>query len=449
MSTDNKPTFRVIVIDDDKEMRESLVHLLETTSWQVDTFTRADSFLERIDSLEPDVILSDYRMPGMDGMEMLRQLKLKNVRVPVVLISAHGDIPMAVEAMQIGAYTFLEKPFDPRRLLSVLKHAAEQHRLNEDAERLKARLAQLSGLDRILIGQTEEISRLREDILNFSDVDAPIMLLGETGTGKEVVARALHDLSNHANGPFVVLNCATIPAERFEISMFGEAATSPGVLASADGGTLFLDEIGACPAPVQAKLLRAIETREYIPVGGEKAIPTNMRILSATNENLEAGVANGDFRADLLYRLNTLVLNLPTLRERRSDVVLLFSHFLAEYGAVYEVGPPELKHEDVSALMSHDWPGNVRELRHVAERLLLAARRGRGSVAEAIKPDHDHGDVPDTLREAVAAFERELIAKAIKTHQGKMDAVAESLGIGRRTLNEKIVKLGLDKNALI
>lgn len=445
----SQTVYNIAIVDDDREMRESLSELMEATGWQVETFNRASAILDKLDHLAPDVILSDVRMPGMDGLELLRHLKEKAGTPPVVLISAHGDIPMAVEAMQLGAYTFLEKPFDPRRLLTGLRHAAEQHRMRQDTERLKSRLTALSGLDRILIGETHEIKHLREEILDFTDTEAAVMLLGETGTGKEVVARALHDLSERAKGPFTVLNCATLPADYFEVSMFGEAGGDKGLLVKTDGGTLFLDEVAACPLPVQAKLLRAIENREVLPIGGEKPIPLNIRIVSSSNEDMTQEVAAGRFRADLLYRLNTLVLNLPTLRDRRSDIVMLFSHFLNEYGAVYEVAPSSLTAEDISALMTHDWPGNVRELRHVAERLTLAARRGRGTVSAALHPDHDLEDVPDTLREAVAAFEKELVAKAIRTHQGKMDAVAENLGIGRRTLNEKIVKLGLDKNALL
>lgn len=446
---DNIQAYRVMVVDDDKEMRESLSHLLESTNWQVDVFSRAEQVIDQRDIFKPDVILTDVRMPGMGGMELLKQLMNDPPCPPVVLITANGDIPMAVEAMQIGAYSFIEKPFDPRRLLTVLHHAAEQHRMSQDTERLKARLTSLSGLDRVLIGDAPEIKTLREDILNFAETKAPIMVLGETGTGKEVVARALHDLSLRSNGPFTALNCATIPAESFEISMFGQSGQSRGILASADGGTLFLDEIAACPLPIQVKLLRAIETREFTPIGADKAMPVDFRLLSASNDNMDEAVAKGRFRSDLLFRLNTLVINLPTLRERKSDIVLLFSHFLNEFALVYEVSAPEVTTDDVSALMSHDWPGNVRELRHVAERRTLAARRAGGSVADAIYPDHETSEVPDTLREAIAAFERELVAKAIKTHKGKMDAVAEALGIGRRTLNEKIVKLGLDKNALL
>ena len=436
--------YRVIVVDDDKAMRESLTHLLSAAKWQVQALSRAEQVAPLIPAFQPDAILSDVRMPGMSGLELLKDLSTTHAP-PVILISAHGDIPMAVSAMQDGAYSFLEKPFDPRRLLTALRHAAEQHRLTLDTQRLRAGLARLSGLDRVLLGNAPAIQNLRVDVLD---------LLGETGTGKELVARALHDLSTRSAGPFIPVNCAAIPDAFFETSMFGTTASAqadsvPGILDSADTGTLFLDEIGACPLPVQAKLLRILETREFTPLGSAVAKRADIRILSASNEKLDAAVAGGKFREDLLYRLNTVTLTLPPLRERRSDIPLLFSYFMEQYAALYEVAPPDLGTDDLAALLAHDWPGNVRELRHAAERRILAARRGRGSVVEAIRPDGDSAEVPDTLREAVAAFERQLIGQAIKTHKGRMDAVAEALGIGRRTLNEKIVKLGLKKDDLL
>ena len=439
---------RIIVIDDDREMRESLSHLLAKAGWRVEALTDASEAEARMATFQPDVVLSDVRMPGLSGLDLLRSLA-GTAAPPVVLISAHGDIPMAVEAMRDGAYSFLEKPFDPRRLLTALRHAAEQYRLRQDTTRLRARLAHLSDLDRVLLGDSKAIQDLRADILDLSDTGATVMLLGETGTGKELVARALHDLSPRAAGPFIALNCAAISEGRFEEMMFGQSDSHPGTLAGADGGTLFLDEIGTCPLPAQAKLLRAIETREFLPVGATVPIQSNFRVVSASNERLDSSVADGKFREDLLYRLNTVVLPLPPLRDRRDDIPLLYQHFAAEYAALFEIDPPDLSPEDMAALLSHDWPGNVRELRHVAERRVLAARRGRGSVAGAISLDGDSVEVPETLREAVASFERQLIAKAIQTHKGRMDDAAEALGIGRRTLNEKIVKLGLNKADLI
>jgi len=290
---------------------------------------------------------------------------------------------------------------------------------------------------------------MREDIMDLGESESPVMLLGETGTGKELVARALHDLGPRAGGPFVALNCAAIPLEHFESMMFGDGSGERGIISNADTGTLFLDEIGTCPSQIQAKLLRVIETQEFSVVGSSKSTRVNFRVVSASNEKLDQAVEEGRFRRDLLYRLNNVVLQLPSLRERREDIALLYAHFLGQQAAVYEIVAPQTSSDDLAALLSHDWPGNVRELRHVAERRILAARRGRGSVAEAIQPDLEIDGVPETLRGAIAGFERQLIAGAIKTHQGRMDAVAEALGIGRRTLNEKIVKLGLKKEELL
>ncbi len=452
MSGQDNKEFTVLVADDDREMRESLTHLLDKAGWQVEAVSSGAEAVARAPGLLPDVVLSDVRMPGMGGLELLENLQSASPEepgIPVVLISAHGDIPMAVRAMQQGAYSFIEKPFDPRRLLSVLRHAAEQFRQGLQTRRLRARLSDLSGLDRIFLGETPAIRALREEIIDLGDSDVPVMLLGETGTGKELVARALHDLGPRAGGPFVAVNCAAIPLENFESFMFGVAGGARGMLARAETGTLFLDEIGTCPPEIQAKLLRAIETKEFNRAGSDRPVRVDFRVLSASNEQLDQAVNEERFRQDLFFRLNNVVLQLPPLRERREDITLLYTHFLSQQAAVYEIVAPELTAEDTAALLSHDWPGNVRELRHVAERRILAARRGRGSVAEAIMQDGEPDEVPETLRGAVAVFEKNLIAQAIRANGGRMDAVAEALGIGRRTLNEKIVKLGLNKADLI
>lgn len=441
--------FHALIVDDDREMRDSLSHLLTRAGWRATTASSGAAALAKLEATEPDVILSDVRMPGMSGIELMQALPVGAPRI--CLISAHGDIPTAVEAVQAGAYTFLEKPFDPRRLLTVLSHAAEQHHLATSAARLKARLADLSGLDRILLGQTPQIVRLREDILSFAEIHVPVMLLGETGVGKELVAHALHDLSPQADRPFIAVNCAAIPVARFEEVMFGVDG-APGMIRRADGGALFLDEIGACPLEGQAKLLRALETGTFMPVGALAEEQVTLRVISASNEDLVAAVKEGRFREDLLFRLNTLVLSLPPLRERRDDIPFLFQHFVDRIAEVYEVSAPDLTAEDVAALIGHDWPGNVRELRNIAERYVLAARRGSVLVADAIAGIAS-GSAPDVgatnLRAAVASLERQMIARAVADHEGRMDDIAEALGIGRRTLNEKIVKLGLNKSDLL
>ncbi|MBO9400805.1 sigma-54 dependent transcriptional regulator [Shimia sp. R9_3] len=442
------PTYSLLIVDDDKAMRHSLLALMEAAGWQAEAVARGEKALERLATLAPDVILSDVRMPGMTGMELLAALDTE-LSPPLVLISAHGDIPMAVEAMQSGAYSFVEKPYEPRRLLTILTHAAEQSRMRASNQRLKARLYELSGLDRVLLGQTQAVANLREEVLDLAPMEGAVLIQGETGTGKELVARALHDLGPRAEQPFLAINCAALSPERFEAEMFGTAEGGKGRLQAATGGTLFLDEIGACPPAVQAKLLRVIEDQQVFPVGAATPDAVDLRIISATNEDVDQAVADGRLRQDLLFRINTFVMQLPPLRQRRDDVTLLSAHFLDDYARVHEIAAPELDHEDVATLMAHDWPGNVRELRNVCARRVMQARRGGGTMAAALTQTGGLEDVPETLREAVAAFERELIGKAIKGHEGRMDAAAEALGIGRRTLNEKIVKLGLKKEALL
>lgn len=440
--------FSLLIVDDDKSMRQSLLALMDAAGWQAEAVPRADRALEKVSEMHPDVILSDVRMPGMSGLELLASLDV-DLSPPLVLISAHGDIPMAVEAMQSGAYSFVEKPYEPRRLLTILTHAAEQSRMRASNARLKDRLYALSGLDRVLLGQTPKVADLRAEVLDLAGLDGAVMILGDTGTGKELVARALHDLSARTDRPFLAINCAALHPDSFEAEMFGQANGADGRLQAASGGTLFLDEIVSCPPAVQAKLLRVIEDQQVYPVGSGVPVKVDLRIVSATNEDVDQAVADDRLRADFLFRLNTFEVQIPPLRMRRDDIGLLASHFLAEYARMHEMDPPALSHEDMAALMAHDWPGNVRELRNVCARRVMAARRGGGSMAAVLAGDIGAEDVPDTLREAVAAFEREMIGKAIKAHEGRMDAAAEALGIGRRTLNEKIVKLGLNKDALL
>lgn len=438
----------ILVVDDDREMRVSLVDLLDAAGWRVDALSRAAKVADRLTNDPPDVILSDVRMPGMTGLDLLQSLD-PEVAPPLVLISAHGDIAMAVQAMQDGAYSFVEKPYDPRRLLNILTHAAQQSRMRRDNSRLRERVLRLSGLDRVLLGQTDQIVALRRDIVDLADADMPVLVLGETGTGKELVARAMHDLGRDSRAAFLALNCAVLNPETFEAEMFGLSGGAEGRLVAASGGTLFLDEICSCPLPVQAMLLRVIEDKQVLPVGATDPVPVDLRVVSATNEDVEAAISEGRFRRDLLFRINTLVLDIPPLRQRRDDLTLILARFLQDYADLHGVGVPTMSQDDLAALLAHDWPGNVRELRSVAERRVVAARRGGGSMAQAIRTDSGLGDVPETLREAVAAFERELIGKAIRAHQGRMDDTAAALGIGRRTLNEKIVKLGLEKDKLI
>lgn len=438
----------ILVVDDDAEVRTSLTHLLERGGYEVSVVSDGQKALAALETSQPDVVLCDVRMPGMDGLEF--QTKAASVtRAPVVLFSAHADIPMAVEAIQNGAYNFLEKPFDPRRLLRLLENAVRMKQLRDTAARLEERLTSVTNLEQVLIGGSARIRTIRRTIFDYAGAQANVLVFGSTGTGKELVARALHDLGPGPGAPFVAVNCAVIPPERFEETVFGSAVGAAGFMQRADGGTLFLDELTSMPIDTQAKFLRAVETRLCEPVGGSKAVEVDLRVISAMSEEPDAAVGSGSLRKDLLFRLNTLMIELPSLAERGDDVFLLFRHYLHRLSALYDIEAPELSNADVSALLAHDWPGNVRELQNVAERRVLAAKRGGGSVGEAIRGDADPGQMPATLREAVAAFEREIIGKALQAHGGRMDDAAEALGIGRRTLNEKIVKLGVDKTRLL
>ena len=442
-----KHPIKVLAVDDDKSMRTSLLELVQSAGWSIKILSRAAHVTDALIEFQPDVILSDVKMPGMSGLELLATLDPKT-SPPIVLISAHGDIPMAVDALQKGAYSFLEKPYEPRRLLTILNHAAEQFRMEQKNIRLKKRLSHLSSLDRILLGNHPKIKTLREDIIDLSASNSAVMILGETGTGKELVAHALHDLSGHPDTPFIVVNCATLNNHNFEEEMFGVNGSVRGRLRDIKGGTLFLDEICACPPSIQAKLLRVIDDKQILPIGSVEPVPVSFKVISATNEDIKQAVEDNKFRADLLFRLNNFIVEIPPLRERREDLRLLLTYYLEKFSRLYEIDSPSLTQDDLSVLMTHDWPGNVRELRNVAERRVLSSRKRDGSIMQAIGLDGHSKQTPEMLRTAVAAFERELISKAIIANDGKMEVIADELGIGRRTLNEKIVKLGIDKGAL-
>lgn len=438
---------RILVIDDDREMRHSLQDLLQSAGWDVSVLDSAVHAEQHISKLEPHVVLSDIRMPKRSGLDFLHSYAAPD-KAPVVLVSAHGDIPMAVEAIQSGAYSFLEKPFDPRRLLTVLANAAEQHRLVRSTTRLKSRLAELSGLNRLYMGDSPAIAAVRDQVIDLAGIDASVLLVGETGTGKELIAHALHDLSDRAAQPFVPVNCAAIPVAKFEELFFGQVGGPPGLIEQAGTGTLFLDEVAAAPVEAQAKLLRVVDTREFHRLGAVTANKVQARFVSAMNAPPQKAIAQGALREDLYFRLAQFEISLPSLRDLKDDIALLFNTFLRRSAEAYDMAPTPQQPDDYAALLAHGWPGNVRELRYLAERCVLGARRGQGHAAQALK-DPAAQAAPQDLRNAVAAFERRLISDAIGRAEGRMDEVSVALGIGRRTLNEKIVKLNIDKESLL
>ncbi|NRP36464.1 MULTISPECIES: sigma-54 dependent transcriptional regulator [unclassified Marinobacterium] len=437
---------RVLIIDDEEDVRASLALLLKSSGWHVTQLSNAQNLLHDIKQIEPNLVISDVRMPGVSGLDAFLALDREESNPPFIFVSAHGDIDMAVEAMSAGAYTFLEKPYDPKRLLLAARHAGQQFKLSLQNKQLKDKVEQLSKIENILLGQSDQMIHLRQQIHEYALADNPIMLLGQTGTGKELAARAIHSLSDRSDGPFISVNCAVIDSDRFSALMFGDG-DQPGYVELAEGGTLFLDEVVELSQLHQAQLLHLIEHNGYQKFGSTKTEAADIRILSATN--LHHTELESNLRSDLLYRLNGLTINLPALTEHLEDVPMLFQYFTSKFSDAYNSQLEPLSSSDISWLMSHSWPGNVRELMHLAERRVLISRENTKSVADAANIKDPALKSNTKLRPALANFERALIERVLRDCEGRMDEVAEVLGIGRRTLNEKIVKLGLDKDQVL
>jgi two-component system, NtrC family, C4-dicarboxylate transport response regulator DctD len=445
----------VYFIDDEKHMRASVRQWLELAGFACEDFDRAGKALDLLSRSFAGVVLSDVKMPGMDGRAFQRAAYELDPDIPVVLITAHGDITMAVEAIRAGAYDFIEKPFEPERILEVVRRALEKRRLVLENRELRVSLAAAEGLDARLMGSSLAMRALKREIVNIASTTANILLVGETGTGKEVVARCLHELSPRRSQPFLAVNCAAIPPQLAESELFGHergaftGAIRPrvGKLEAANGGTLLLDEVSSMPLDIQGKLLRALQDREVLPVGSNTPRPVDFRLVSAVNEDPGEAIRGGRLREDLYYRLSTVEMTMPPLRERKEDVPTLFSLFLDRAANTYdrEVQPPGP--EFMAALMRHRWPGNVRELKNLAERYALsslsAARFLPGLVSE---PESAGAQAGTTLADQVALFERQLIKETIKRHQGDMKAVMDELSLPRRTLNEKMAKYGLTRS---
>lgn len=445
----NEPS--VLIVDDEDMVRTALEQWLRLSGFATATAADASEALALIDDRHPHVVLTDVRMPGLTGLDLLATIGERALPIEVILITGHGDVPMAVDAMRAGAFDFLQKPYVPDQLVRTITRAAEQARLKREIAELKRRLdGGETELATRLVGASPGIETLRKSVLELSGIPADVIVLGETGTGKEVVARCLHDFSPRANGPFVAVNCAAIPAELMESELFGHevgaftGASSQriGRFEYANGGTLLLDEIESMPLLAQAKVLRVIQERVVERVGSNRQIPLDIRLVAATKVDLSAESAAGRFRADLYYRLNMATLVLPPLRERGDDCVLLFHHFLAEAARRFGRPAPRLHPADISSLMTHPWPGNVRELKAAADRFALGLDATGRSLADILgtrAPISSGASLADRL----AAYERHVIETELDRHEDSVAAVAEALQVPRRTLNEKMSRLGV------
>ena len=404
----------------------------------------AEEALQQVGDNFAGIVISDIRLPGIDGLQLLAQLKARDRSLPVVLITGHGDISMAVGAMRDGAYDFMEKPFSPERLVDVTRRALEQRRLAREVAQLRRQLSGTQDLAERLLGRSPAMQALRELIANVADTSANVLIEGETGTGKELVARCLHDFSRRKSQQFVALNCGGLPENLFESEIFGHEANAftgagkrrIGKIEHANGGSLFLDEIESMPLSLQIKLLRVLQEHSLERLGSNQSVSVDCRVIAATKADLDELGKAGQFRSDLYYRLNVVTLELPPLRERREDIPLLFEHFAQQAALRFDRSTLELDRQSLAKLLAHDWPGNVRELRNVAERFALGLPLFKKSE-QALE------NAGPSFAEAVDAFEKNLLSNALERHQGNLSQASVALGMAKTTLFDKVKKHGL------
>jgi two-component system nitrogen regulation response regulator NtrX len=453
-----KPT--ILLVDDEPGVRTALSGVLRDEGHQVDAVESGEECLDRVTRKAYDVILLDVWLPGADGLSTLARLRERQVDAQVVMISGHGNIESAVRAIKLGAFDFIEKPLSLEKTVLVVRNALRQRRLEAENRALRARV------DRNLqmVGESYAMRQLREQVAMAAPTNGRVLIYGENGTGKELVARSIHALSRRRGGAFVEVNCAAIPEELIESELFGHVkgaftgavSDRRGKFELADGGTIFLDEIGDMSLKTQAKVLRALQEQVVQPVGGTSSVRVDVRVLAATNKDLPAEIRGGRFREDLYFRLNVIPIFVPPLHGRQDDIPVLAEHFMAGFAREYGRRVKTLDRAAVAALQDYSWPGNVRELRNVIERLIimvpgdtitardLAFLDGPFAVEfEPLAPDADAQAAVVTLHAARTRFERDFILKALSAQQGNISRTAEILGVERSNLYRKMRALGI------
>ena len=453
------PNATVLIVDDEKNILTSLSRALRIESYEVDVAGSAEIALQKTATKAYDAILLDVMMPGMDGITMLRTLREQGNEIPVIVMSGHGTIETALEATRLGARDFIEKPIASERLLLSLQHALQLTRLEAENQELRER----AGATDALLGDSPPMRQLKDQVALAASANAPVLVMGERGTGKELVARAVHLGSKRADGAYEKLNCAAVPAELIESELFGHEAGAftgatkqrRGKFERASGGTLFLDEVGDMPSPMQAKLLRVLQEGEIERVGGSETLKIDVRVVAATNKPLQKEIEEGRFRADLYDRLNVVPLRVPPLRERAEDVPLLAAHFLRQACINNDRRGKSLSDGAMELLRRYEYPGNVRELRNLIERIVILTPADQITQSEArvLLPIAGGGagggggyyrpGVP--LRSILEDVERDLITRALEHHQGHATNTAADLGLERSHLYKKMKSLGIKR----
>ncbi len=437
----------VLLLDDDIHLRTALSQTFDLAGLRVQAYDSAEGIVEAVPAQWPGVLVTDIRMPGMNGLALLEQLQNLDGQLPVILITGHADVPLAVQAMRIGAYDFLQKPFASELLLDSVRRALAVRRLVLENRSLRLALSEQRVLGERLLGHSPSVQRLREQVSALATIQADVLILGETGSGKEVVARALHDLSARCDAPFVAINAGALAESVIESELFGHESGAftgaqkrrIGKFEYANGGTLFLDEIESMSLDIQVKLLRLLQERVVERVGSNQLIPLDIRVIAASKENLLDAADAGRFRADLYYRLNVAQINIPPLRQRSEDVLPLFQYFVSAASDKHAIPEPTLTPVTRALLLGHEWPGNVRELQNAAERFALGLDLAISPALATAVIAAD--DLP--LNEQVDAYERSLIARELLNPHQSLREVAEALQLPRKTLHDKLRKYGL------